>query len=303
FAIEKLALLAAAPGSRSLRSELRDEADALLRAAGEAIEAYARRVETASETPDGEGSAAALRAALSQLAAAQERVRAGGGTGAADASSVEALLAGLGSLGEVFDSPPEPPAADPHPGAATRRTLSSRLHPDAIRYGVTVGLASVLGLLIGLFANRVNLSVILWTVLIASLPGYGATVRKASLRLLGALAGGLITLGVIIVVSASYDSLLAYLLVVFGVTWLGTYVAQSSERLSYAGIQLANPFLILYIALEPKASEYDPLWRFWGIVLGTLSVAFVELFVWPARTGPRLRASLGRALRIAAGLL
>src|SRR5262245_57275297 len=86
-------------------------------------------------------------------------------------------------------------------------------------------------------------------------------------------------------------------------TWIGTYVAQSSDRLSYAGIQLTNTFLILYVALEPKASEYDPLWRFWGIVLGTLSVGLVELVVWPARTGPRLRSALGRAMRIAASLL
>ena len=91
-------------------------------------------------------------------------------------------------------------------------------------------------------------------------------------------------------------------MVVFGVTWLGCYVAQSSERLSYAGVQLTNTFLILYIALEPKASEYDPLWRFWGIVLGTLSLALVELVLWPERTGPRLRAALGRATRMASAL-
>jgi multidrug resistance protein MdtO len=145
--------------------------------------------------------------------------------------------------------------------------------------------------------------VILWTVLIASLPGYGATVRKMGLRLLGALAGGLITLLVIIVVSTSYDSLLIYLLVVLAVTWIGTYVAQSSERLSYAGIQLTNTFLVLYVALEPKTSEYDALWRFWGIVLGTLAVALVELIVWPEHTAPRLRSALGRAMRTAATLL
>src|SRR5262245_19959172 len=86
-------------------------------------------------------------------------------------------------------------------------------------------------------------------------------------------------------------------------TWIGTYVAQSSDRLSYAGIQLTNTFLILYIATTPKASEYDPLWRFWGIVLGTLSVAFVELVLWPERTGPRLRSALGRAMRLASSLL
>lgn len=302
FAIEGLALLAAAPGFRKLPAELREEADDALGAVGEAIEACARRVETAAGESDVEAAVAGLRAALSRLATAQQRLRAGGRMGADDESSFEALLAGLGLVGDVVDLPPVVSPADSL-AAPAPRSLSSRLSPDAMRYGVKVGLASAVGLLIGLFANRANLSVILWTVLIASLPGYGATVRKMSLRLLGALAGGLITLVVLIVVSGSYDSLLAYLLVVFGVAWIGTYVAQSSERLSYAGIQLTNTFMILYIALEPKASEYDALWRFWGIVLGTLSVALVELVLWPERTGPRLRSTLGRAMRIASNLV
>jgi hypothetical protein len=295
FGTERLALIP--PGPRALHGELRNQAGNSFRAGEEAIEDFARRVEGMSYAPRAGGGAAVLRASLAELAAARERAL----PAAIDESNLSVLIAGLEQLGHLvempLDVPQEVPAEAPAP-----RSLSARFSPDALRYGVKVGLASVLGLLVGLFANRANLAVILWTVMIASLPGYGATVRKMGLRLIGALAGGLITLGILIVVSASYDSLLAYLVVVFGVTWLGSYVAQSSERLSYAGTQLANTFLILYIALEPKASEYDPLWRFWGIVLGTLVLALVEVVLWPERTGPRLRAALGRATRMAAAL-
>jgi uncharacterized membrane protein YccC len=302
FATERLALVAAAPGSRALPPALYEEASAALHAAEEAIESCARRLEAGSEELERDEAIARLRARLSELAASNERARSGGHVGSADASNAEALVAGLGLVCDVAD--PLPPALPSSPPvAAAPRSLSARLGPGALRYGAKVGLASAIGLLIGLYAHRANLSVILWTVLIASLPGYGATVRKVGLRLFGALAGGLITLIVLMVVSTSYDSLLAYLVVVFGVAWIGTYVGQSSERLSYAGIQFTNTFLILYVALEPKSSEYDPLWRFWGVVLGTLSVAFVELVVWPERTGPRLRTAFGRAIRIASTIV
>ncbi|HBZ68851.1 MAG TPA: hypothetical protein DEP35_03520 [Deltaproteobacteria bacterium] len=301
FATERLALIAKVPGSHALHGELRNQVQDSLRTGGEAIEEFARRIEGESYAPFVGVSTAGLRASLSELTAAKERALLRPVPATTDESSVSALIAGLEQLGDVVEAPVDVPPADTL-GPPAPRSLSARLGPDAMRYGVKVGLAAVLGLLIGLFANRPNLAVILWTVMIASLPGYGATVRKMGLRLIGALTGGLITLGVLIVVSASYDSLLAYLVVVFCVTWLGSYVAQSSERLSYAGIQLTNTFLILYIALEPKASEYDPLWRFWGIVLGTLSLALVELVVWPEHTGPRLRAALGRATRMASAL-
>ena len=300
FATERLALVAKEPGSHALHGALRNQVENLLRSGEEGIEECARRVEATSYTPYA-GDAAGLPASLAEFTAARERALPGPVSSPTDASSVSVLIASLEQLGDIIEVPLEVPQTDTLSSPAPR-SLSARLGPDALRYGVKVGLASVLGLLIGLFANRPSLAVILWTVMIASLPGYGATVRKMMLRLIGALTGGLISLVVLVVVSASYDSLLAYLVVVFGVTWLGSYVAQSSERLSYAGMQLTNTFFILYIALEPKASEYDPLWRFWGIVLGTLSLALVELVVWPERTGPRLRAALGRATRMASAL-
>jgi hypothetical protein len=76
-----------------------------------------------------------------------------------------------------------------------------------------------------------------------------------------------------------------------------TYVSQSSEWLAYAGIQAGITFLICYVGLAPSSNIYEPLWRFWGIVLGVLTTGFVFLFLWPEYAIDKVVASLTRLMR------
>jgi uncharacterized membrane protein YccC len=106
-------------------------------------------------------------------------------------------------------------------------------------------------------------------------------VRKTILRVTGCILGGLAALAAMLVVSQNFDSLPAYLIAIFAVTALSTYISQSSDWLGYAGIQTGVTFLICYVGLAPSSDVYKPLWRFWGIVLGVLTTAFVYLFLLP----------------------
>jgi len=76
-----------------------------------------------------------------------------------------------------------------------------------------------------------------------------------------------------------------------------TYVSQSSEWLGYAGIQTGITFLICYVGLAPSSNIYEPLWRFWGIVLGVLTTGCVFLFLWPEYASDKVVASLKRLMR------
>jgi uncharacterized membrane protein YccC len=109
--------------------------------------------------------------------------------------------------------------------------------------------------------------------------------------------GGLATLGAMLLVSENFDSLPAYLVAIFAVTFFSAYVAQSSDWLNYAGIQTGMTFLICYVGLGPSADIYRPLWRFWGIVLGVLTTGFVYLFLWPEFASDKLVASLSKFIR------
>jgi hypothetical protein len=169
---------------------------------------------------------------------------------------------------------------------------------DRFRFSVKLGATMVLGLQVGLTTQRADLQTILWSIAVAGQPNqYGAVLRKTILRLVGCVMGGLAALGAMLLVSENFDSLPAYLVAIFVVTFFSTYVAQSSDWLNYAGIQTGITFLICYVGLGPSSDIYRPLWRFWGIVLGVLTTGFVFLFLWPEYAGDKLVVSLTKLIR------
>ena len=169
---------------------------------------------------------------------------------------------------------------------------------DRFRFSVKLGATMVLGLQVGLTTQRADLQTILWSIAVAGQPNqYGAVLRKTILRLVGCLMGGLAALGAMLLVSENFDSLPAYLVAIFAVTFFSTYLSQSSEWLNYAGIQTGITFLICYVGLGPSSDIYRPLWRFWGIVLGVLTTGFVFLFLWPEYASDKLVEGLSKLIR------
>jgi hypothetical protein len=172
------------------------------------------------------------------------------------------------------------------------------IDPSTLRFSVKLGATMTLALLVGLATQRADLQTILWSVVVAGLPNtYGAVVRKTILRLAGCVAGGLAALAAMILVSQNFDALPAYLVAIFAVTMISTYVAQSDEWLGYAGIQAGITFLICYVGLAPSSDVYAPLWRFWGIVLGVVTTGFVFLFLWPEYASDKVIESLDKLMR------
>ncbi len=203
----------------------------------------------------------------------------------------------IGNLLEPRDRPLGSTYAEPI-GIETDSEPRSLFDPVAFRFSVKLGAAMTLGLLIGLTTQRADLQTILWSIAVVGQPNqYGAVVRKTLLRLAGCILGGLATLAAMILVSQNFDSLPAYLVTIFVVTMLSTYVAQSDEWLGYAGIQAGITFLICYVGLGPSSNVYAPLWRFWGIVLGVLTAGFVFLTMWPEYASDKVIDGLDKLIR------
>jgi len=177
--------------------------------------------------------------------------------------------------------------------------------PALARYSCMVGLCAMVGYCVGLTAQRPELSTILTTVLITALPTYGAAVRKMYLRIAGAVIGGLISLAVIIVVSPNFETLPSYMLAVGIVFFLSGYASLTSGRVSYAGKQIGTTFTLVFAGLSPSTDIYGPLWRIWGILLGTFVVAMATLILWPTYAGdsllPRLRRIITDTLALTPG--
>jgi hypothetical protein len=109
----------------------------------------------------------------------------------------------------------------------------------------------------------------------------------------------------IIIVTPNFETLSAYLLTVFIVFYLSAYCSLTSGRVAYAGKQIGTTFALVVAGLSPAIDIYEPLWRIWGILLGTFIVAIVTLILWPEFAGdsllPRLRKVIRETLALAPG--
>jgi predicted membrane protein len=213
-------------------------------------------------------------------------------------------LAALTALIErLLDEPPQPPAAALSNTSVPR--LTDAPDPALVRYSMKVGLCVVIAYVIGLLTQRADLSTMLTTVLITLLPTYGATLHKMILRSVGAILGGVVSLLAIIIVTPNFETLPAYMLAVFVVFYISGYSSLSSGRVSYAGKQLGTTFALVFTGLSPALDVYEPLWRIWGILLGTLAAAFVAFLLWPEYAGdsllPRVRKVISDTLALAPG--
>ena len=186
------------------------------------------------------------------------------------------------------------PAAKPSP--------ARQADAATVRYSWKVGLCIVIGYFIGLITQRADLSTILTTVIISALPTYGASLRKMILRNIGSLLGGAISLLAIIIVTPNFESLPSYMMVTFVVLLISGYASLSSGRVAYAGKQVGTVFMLVFAGLSPSRDVYSPLWRTWGILLGTLVVTVVFFLLWPEYAGdsllPRLRKVIADALAL-----
>jgi uncharacterized membrane protein YccC len=227
--------------------------------------------------------------------------------GAAEVANFASFNDCLGTLTRLIERPLDEPPSD----AASSSSTPAVADPDGIRdpallrHCLKVGLCSVIGYIIGIWSQRPELSVILTSIVITCLPNYGAAVRKMILRIVGALVGGLISLLMIIIVTPNFETLPAYLLAIFIVLYVSAYSSLSSGRVAYAGKQIGTTFVLVFAGLSPSADIYGPLWRIWGILLGTLVVTGALFIFCPEYAGdsllPRLRKVIRDTLALAPG--
>jgi Fusaric acid resistance protein family len=219
-------------------------------------------------------------------------------------------ITNFGAVGETLDAivnlierPLDEPPAPGEMYEAALPTPENRSDPALVTHCLKVALCVVTGYVIGLLTQRSDLTTILTTIIVAGLPTYGATLRKAILRIIGSVLGGALSLLAIIIAAPNFASLPSYMLVTFVVIFISAYSSLSSGRVAYAGKQIGVTFLLVFAGLSPSPDVYSPLWRAWGILLGTIVVAVVFFLLWPVYAGDSLMPRLRKALRGTLSLL
>jgi multidrug resistance protein MdtO len=142
------------------------------------------------------------------------------------------------------------------------------------------------------------------TCFFVALGSLGETVHKLTLRISGALIGGLIA-GLCIVFLLPHLTDIGQLCLLIAVVSSGAaWVATSSERLAYAGLQIAFAFFLGILQGYAPATDLTVLRdRVAGIVLGNVVITLVFSLLWPESANTRLRALLAEALRAIGSLI
>jgi multidrug resistance protein MdtO len=142
------------------------------------------------------------------------------------------------------------------------------------------------------------------TVFFVALGSVGETVHKLTLRISGALIGGLIAGLSIVFVLPHFDDIGQLCVLTTVVALFAGWVATSSERLSYAGMQIALAFFMGLLQTYSPATDLTVLRdRLVGILLGNVVMTLVFSSLWPESAITRLRGASADALRSIAALL
>ncbi len=281
-----------------VRPEIQTVCDAIADAYEEFVREMRIEIRTGLDSPPGPA-AARVRPAMDALDARVAAVRhlyIGSASGA-EVANFGDFTEGLHGIARLVERPlDEPPAMAPTP-AASPVAPAPEADPTLVPYCLKVALCVVIGYVIGLVTHRGDLSTILTTIIVTALPTYGASLRKLRLRIIGAVLGGAVSLLAINIATPNFSSLPSYMLVTFVVLFISFYASLSSGRVAYAGKQLGTTFLLVFAGLSPPPDVYSPLWRTWGILLGTVVVTVVFFILSPVYAGDSLLPRLRKVIR------
>jgi uncharacterized membrane protein YccC len=139
----------------------------------------------------------------------------------------------------------------------------------------------------------------------------GATLHKGVLRIGGCIIGGALALFTIVFLMPHMITIASLVVVVACASAIAGWVAAGSQRIAYAGLQIAFAFffaifqghLVSEKGYAPDTDLDHVRDRFMGILLGLIVTGVVFAYIWPEHAIDRLRDTLRQALQQLARLL
>jgi uncharacterized membrane protein YccC len=130
------------------------------------------------------------------------------------------------------------------------------------------------------------------TVIFIALESTEATLYKGMLRIVGCLIGGALALFSIIFLIPHMETIASLLVLVAAVTAIAGWIATGSERISYAGFQIAFAFFLSMFQGYAPDTDLDKIRdRVIGILIGIAVTTVVFHYIWPERARLTTRTS------------
>jgi multidrug resistance protein MdtO len=210
------------------------------------------------------------------------------------------------SSAAIVEALGRPPAAQPkaaHAGGALISAAAAR-DPATLHFALKVTFAVMLAYAAETLLDWPAIHTCVVTCFFVSLGTIGESLHKATLRIAGALVGGALGIGTILVFMAVMTDLGDLLAALAVVTFLAAWVATGSERISYAGWQIGLAYYLTVLqGYGPTLDMQTARDRVIGIVLGNLIVLVIFTTLWPVGVAQAVRSQVAQAVGALAALM
>jgi multidrug resistance protein MdtO len=177
-------------------------------------------------------------------------------------------------------------------------------NPDYIRYALKTTAAAMFCYFLYSLLDWPGIHTSFLTCYIVSLSTTAETVEKLTLRILGCLVGAAAGYGTMIFLIPDLTSITALMVVVFAGALAAGYVSAGSERISYAGFQMAFAFFLCVIQGSSPAFDLSTARdRVIGILIGNVVTYLLFTNLWPISVGRRIDPAIAALLRRLAALM
>jgi multidrug resistance protein MdtO len=171
-------------------------------------------------------------------------------------------------------------------------------NPEHLRYALKTTAAAMSCYLMYTLLSWPGIHTCLITCYVVALGTTGETLEKLRLRIVGCVLGAATGLAAIVFVMPDIDAVSIQLAVVFIGALLAAWVAGGSEKISYAGLQIAFAFFLCVIqGASPGFDLVTIRDRVLGILFGNLMVYLVFTYVWPVTIAPRIDQAINTVLQ------
>ena len=208
-----------------------------------------------------------------------------------------ALIPDVFAKANDFSANPTPQSDDSPVRLFARDALSNS---DHIKFGLKGCLAASLCYIIYTSLAWPGISTAVVTCILTALTTVGSSRQKQVLRVTGAIVGGVVVgIGAQVFILPYLDSIGGFTLLFIAVTVVAAWIATSSPRLSYFGVQLALAFFVINLQeFKMQTSLTVARDRVIGILLGLFMMWLVFDQLWSAPAVEEMKKSFITSLRL-----
>jgi hypothetical protein len=189
--------------------------------------------------------------------------------------------------------PAHPAAAPAQPAATSKKkkhlfVADAFTNPTHTHFALKVTLAAMTCYFIYTGVDWSGIHTAFITCCFIALESTRATLRKGWLRLCGCLIGGSLAFLSILYLVPRMETIASLVLLTAAVSALAGWIAAGSQRIAYAGLQIAFAFYLSIFQGFAPATDLDVIRdRIAGIVLGIFVVSVIFRYLWPERERER----------------